>query len=179
MTATTLGPPLIVIFGAAVRPDGRPSPSLLRRIAYGRTAAAMHPEAKLLCSGGVGRHGPSEGSIMMAQLAADGVAADRLIADEDSRDTLQSVVATLRCMSRLGANRAIVCSDAYHVPRIRMMLGLLGVASAPGPRARGRGGASLANWTKMTLREGLAIPYDLALMLAQRRRLAAEAASAS
>jgi hypothetical protein len=31
--------PLIVIFGAAVRADGRPSAALLRRIGYGRQAA--------------------------------------------------------------------------------------------------------------------------------------------
>ena len=39
--------PAIVIFGAAVRPDGRPSPSLLRRIGYGLKAAHAHPEATL------------------------------------------------------------------------------------------------------------------------------------
>src|SRR5687767_6924182 len=89
------GLPLIVIFGAAVLPGGRPSPSLLRRIGYGRAAAALHPDAKVLCSGGVGRHGPSEASLMVGQLIADGVAEDRLIPDDASLDTLQSVVATV------------------------------------------------------------------------------------
>lgn len=170
--------PLIAIFGAAVLPGG-PSPSLLRRIGYGLAAARAHPEAKVLCSGGVGRFGPSEASVMVQRLLAEGVAPERLIVDEESLDTLQSVVVAARWSRRLGASPVIVCSDAYHVPRIRLMLGVLGVASAPGPRLPGRGGASRLHWTRMTLREGLAIPYDLAIVLARRRKLAAEAGLAS
>lgn len=172
------GPPLIAIFGAAVLPDG-PSPSLLRRIGYGLAAARANPHAKVLCSGGVGRFGPSEASVMVARLLAEGVAAERLIVDETSLDTFDSVVVASRWSRRLGGASVIVCSDAYHVPRIRLMLGLLRVASTPGPRLPGRGGSSLAHWTRMTLREGLAIPYDLALILARRRKLASEGGLAS
>lgn len=172
------GAPLIAIFGAAVLPSG-PSRSLLRRIGYGLAAARAHPQAKVLCSGGVGRFGPSEASVMVERLVAEGVALERLIADEESLDTLQSVVAAGRWRRKLEASQVIVCSDVYHVPRIRLMLRALGVPSAAGPRLPGRGGSSLAHWTRMTLREGLAIPYDLAIVLAQRRRLAAEAGLAS
>lgn len=172
------GAPLIAIFGAAVLPAG-PSPSLLRRIGYGLAAARAHPDAKVLCSGGVGRHGPSEASVMVERLLGEGLAPDRLIVDEESLDTLDSVVVASRWGRALDAACVIVCSDAYHVPRIRLMLRALGVASAAGPRLPGRGGSSLAHWTKMSLREALAIPYDLALILAQRRKLAAEAGLAS
>lgn len=172
------GAPLIAIFGAAVLPRG-PSPSLVRRIGYGLAAARAHPQAKVLCSGGVGRFGPSEASVMVERLLAEAVAPERLIADEESLDTLQSVVVAARWRQRLAAGHVVVCSDAYHVPRIRLMLGALGVASAAGPRLPGRGGSSLAHWTRMSLREGLAIPYDLAIVLAKRRRLAAEAGLAS
>ncbi|MCR5876077.1 YdcF family protein [Phenylobacterium sp. J426] len=172
------GPPLIAIFGAAVLPQG-PSPSLLRRIGYGLAAAQAYPEAPVLCSGGVGRFGPSEASVMVERLLAEGVTPQRLIQDDASLDTLQSVAVAARWVRRTGASRVMVCSDAYHVPRIRMMLGVLSVASEAGPRLPGRGGASLGNWMRMTLREGLAIPYDLALVLARRRELAGEGASAS
>ena len=170
--------PLIVIFGAAVLPNG-PSASLLRRIDYGLAAARAHPQARVLCSGGVGRFGPSEASVMVARLLAEGVAADRLIADEASLDTLQSLVAAAGWARRLGAARVIACSDAYHLPRIRMMLALLGIASAAGPTRPGTAGAGLAHWIRMTLREGLAIPYDCAIVLARRRALAAEKGAAS
>jgi len=172
------GVPLIAIFGAAVRPDG-PSPSLLRRIGYGREAARAHPQARVLCSGGVGRFGPSEASVMVERLVAEGVAAERLIADEASLDTLQSVAVAARWARRLGAPRVIVCSDAYHVPRIRLMLALLGVPTTPGPALPGTGGASLWYWLRMSLREAVAIPYDCAIVLARRRALAVEPGPAS
>jgi len=160
--------PIIVIFGAAVLRDGRPSPSLLRRIGYGLTAASQHPGAQVLCSGGIGRVGPSEASIMKAVLLEGGVASDRIVLDEASLDTLQSVIAAARFVRQRRADGAIVCSDSYHLPRIRLMLAALGVPTAAGPTRHGLGGARLRYWLRMHLREALAIPYDLGIVLARR-----------
>lgn len=161
--------PAIVIFGAAVRADGRPSPALARRIAYGLQAAGEASHAPILCSGAAGRVGPSEASVMAAALKGRGLDPSRIVLDEESRDTLQSVIVAARFLRARGLTHCVVCSDRYHVPRIRLLLGALGVATAPGPLAPGRGGTRLAYWLKMTLREGLAIPYDLAIVLARRR----------
>jgi vancomycin permeability regulator SanA len=169
--------PAIVIFGAAVLADGRPSPTLARRIAYAARAAAAYPQAPVLCSGAVGRVGPSEASVMAAALEAQGVAAVRLTLDEASCDTLQSVVAAARFVRAGGYEGCVVCSDRYHIPRIRLLLGALGVPTRPGPLAAGRGGVAVAYWTRMRLREALAIPYDLAMVLARRRSFLADIAS--
>jgi uncharacterized SAM-binding protein YcdF (DUF218 family) len=162
--------PLIAIFGAAVGPSGRPSAALLRRIQAGYEAAQRHPEAEIVCSGGVGRYGPSEASIMAQVLARRAVAPERLILDEDSLDTLQSVVAVARLARPRGAG-VVVCSDGYHVPRIRSMLAVLGVASRPGPRPAGPYAASLGHRLSMGLRECAALPYDVAIVLARRGTL--------
>jgi len=169
--------PAIVIFGAAVMPDGRPSPSLLRRIGYGLKAAAEHPDAPILCSGGVGRAGPSEASIMAQVLRGRGVASERVVLDESSLDTLQSVIAAARFARRRGLDGVIVCTDSYHQPRICLMLGALGVATAAGPTARGRAGTRMAYWIRMHLREALAIPYDLGIVLFRRSEFMAAIAS--
>ena len=161
----------IAIFGAAVRADGAPSSALLRRIGYGERAARDHPEAPVLCSGGVGRAGPSEASIMARVLIGRGLPAERLILDEDSFDTLQSVAAVTRLSRTRGGARAIICSDDYHLPRIRMMLRVLGVPTSRGPVPRGPGSGSIGHWSKMALREAAAIPYDLAIVLARRDTL--------
>jgi vancomycin permeability regulator SanA len=166
--------PVIAIFGAAVRPDGTPSPSLRRRIGYGARAAAAWPDAPVLCSGGVGAAGPSEASIMRAELTAQGVAAARIHLDEASLDTLESVVATARFAGQEGCDGAVVCSDRYHIPRIRLMLAVLGVASAAGPTASGLQGTRAYYWARMYLREALAIPYDVAIVIARRRGLLAQ-----
>jgi uncharacterized SAM-binding protein YcdF (DUF218 family) len=161
--------PAIVIFGAAVLADGRASPSLRRRIGYGVQAAAAWPGAPVLCSGGVGRAGPSEASVMRDGLVGAGVAAERLILDEESLDTLQSAVAAAGFVRRRGLGVVVVCSDRYHLPRIRMLLAVLGVRSRAGPSAPGSQGTRPYDVAKMHLREALAIPYDLAIVLARRR----------
>ncbi|WP_293450928.1 YdcF family protein [Phenylobacterium sp.] len=163
-------PPLIAIFGAAVGPSGRPSAALLRRIHAGFEAARLHPDAQIFCSGGVGRYGPSEASVMAQVLTRRDIAPDRLILDEVSLDTLQSVVAVAR-LARERAAMVLVCSDAYHVPRIRVTLSALGARSRTGPRPTGPYAASLGHRVRMGLRECAALPYDLAIAMARRGHL--------
>lgn len=161
--------PLIMIFGAAVRANGAPSAALLRRIGYGQQAAEEHPGAQVICSGGVGRVGPSEASVMIRVLRQAGIAQDRLVSDEASLDTLQSVVVAARAAAP--GQPIVVCSDGYHVPRIRLMLAVLGVRSVAGPRPRHAGRGSLRHRLGMALREAAAIPYDVAIVLVRRRTL--------
>lgn len=166
---------LIVIFGCAVLEDGRPSPSLARRIGHGVRAARAQPAALVMCSGAAGRVGPSEASVMADALIAAGVDPARIVLDEASRDTLQSVGAVLRLARAEGVTVCVACSDSYHLPRIRLMLRVLGVATRAGPGSALRDVGQRANWWRMALREALAIPYDLGLVLTKRRALMAAA----
>lgn len=159
-------PPLIVIFGAALRPDGRPSAALMRRIGYGAQATETWPGATVLCSGGVGRAGPSEASVMVAELTAQGLPSARLAADHASLDTLQSVLVAVRTAREGGHPFVVACSDGYHLPRIRVMLAILGVRSVAGPQGGARGPWS--HRIRMGLREAVALPYDAAIVLWRR-----------
>ena len=159
----------IVIFGAAVWPDGGPSPSLRRRVAYGRQAAQADPEALVFCSGGVGRHGPSEASVMADLLIQAGIDPARIALDEQSRDTMENVAAAAAFIRDEALEGAVVCTDAYHVPRVRMLLRAAGVASRVGPVRKGYAGTR-RHWLRMGAREVLAYPYDWALTRIARRR---------
>jgi uncharacterized SAM-binding protein YcdF (DUF218 family) len=163
----------IVIFGCAVLPDGRSSPALARRIGYGVRAAADAPAAPVVCSGAAGTAGPSEASVMATALISAGVDPGRLVLDEASRDTLQSAAFCARFIRAEGLAGCIVCSDGYHLPRIRLILWALGVQTRPGPLSHRRGGASLRDWALMSLREVPAIPYDLMVAIFRRRDLLA------
>jgi uncharacterized SAM-binding protein YcdF (DUF218 family) len=165
----------IVIFGAAVWPEGQASPALARRVGYGLAAARARPDAPVFCSGGLGRHGPSEARVMADLLVAAGVDPARLVLDEDSRDTLENVVAALGFLRARNLSRAIICTDAYHIPRVAMMFALLGVESEPGPVGAGRGEARRREWWRMTAREVLAYPYDLIVVVLRRREILARA----
>lgn len=150
-------PGVIVVFGAAVRADGSPSPALARRIGYALAAAEAHPDAILFCSGAVGRHGPSEAAVMAALLAPQ-LGADRLHLDERSVDTLQSVRAAARFMRTRGISRCWSCTDGYHQPRVIMLFALYGIR-ARAIRFTIRG--TRRNVARMHAREALALPYDL------------------
>lgn len=163
----------IVIFGCAVRADGRPSASLARRIGYGVSAALDHPEALVICSGAAGAAGPSEAAVMARELIAQGVDSARLVLDEKSRDTLQSAVFAAHFLRSEGLADCLACSDGYHLPRIRLTLAALGVRARAGPRRRGPAGSPMAVWLFMHLREAVALPYDLAIILTHRRGLLA------
>lgn len=164
MLAQMSPPPLIVIFGAALRPDGSPSQALARRIACGLAAARGHPQAPVLCSGGAGPSGMSEASVIARALAAEGIAPDRLILDEASATTRQNVEAAARAAVAGGHPHVIVCSDAYHRPRIAMLLRLAGVAARPGPSAAS---PPLAHHLAMTLREAAALVHNLGAVAAR------------
>jgi uncharacterized SAM-binding protein YcdF (DUF218 family) len=147
------------VFGAAVHPGGRASPTLQRRIDLAAEAAERFPTARLFLSGGVGIHPPSEAQVMAAALAGR-VAAGRIVLDEESRDTLQSARAAARYARDNGLATAIACTDRYHQPRARLLLRMFGLPARgywfarPRPKARAR-----YLW-KMRLREAAALPYD-------------------
>ena len=155
--------PLIVIFGAAINRNGEPSGALLRRISYGLEAAREYPAAPVLCSGGRVRTGDSEASIMARRLQSDGIAPERLILDEASLNTRQNVDAAVHWAGRGGHGVIVICSDACHLPRIRMLFGLRGIEARRGPVPVGPGAAPLSQWIVMSLRECVAIPVYLVM----------------
>lgn len=140
-----------------MRADGSPSETLARRIGYAAAAAEHEPGLVLFLSGGVGRHGPSEASVM-ARMLAGAVSASRLHRDEASGDTLATVRAAAAFARAQGITAILSCTDSYHQPRVRMLFALQGLAcvALPFPRR----GSRRAFW-RMRLREAAAIPYDL------------------
>lgn len=156
----------ILIFGAAVRPDGTPSTALRRRVEAAIACARNDPAARFIPSGAVGRHGPSEASVMAALLTKSGVPSDRILMEETGRDTWSSVRAFHHILRRHPFEGPImVATSPYHQPRCLLLLCLVGIAARPcrpfpGPAARA--------WRKRwywRIREALALPYDACLAI--------------
>jgi len=116
----------IVVLGGAISPgvsDARDSIALdeaAERITATAELAHRYPEARIIFSGGSGalleREGP-EAPFAVRQLVALGVAHDRIVAEEQSRNTLENAA-----FSRLLANpkpneRWLLVTSAYHMPR--------------------------------------------------------------
>jgi vancomycin permeability regulator SanA len=147
---------LVVVFGAAVRPDGTASPALARRVGYATAVAQADPAVDLFLSGGIGKHPPSEARVM-AQMLEGAVSVDRLVLDEASSDTLETVLAAAAYGRRLGYSEIQTCTDAYHQTRARMLFRLTGFAARPVQIAP-RGPRQLQ--AKMWARKIAAFPYD-------------------
>ncbi|MGA3401543.1 MAG: YdcF family protein [Acetobacteraceae bacterium] len=162
---------VVVIFGAAVRPGGRPSTTLRRRVEAAATFGSRFAAPLFVPTGGVGRFGPSEASVMATLLVARGVLPGRILLEETGTDTFSSVRAVVRLLCAQGiAAPVFAASSLYHVPRCVVLLRVLGVrARAAGPPFVPAGSRWLTRcyWW---LREAAALPYDAALALVMRLR---------
>lgn len=108
---------------------------------------------------------------MAERLVAQGLPAARLMLDEASLDTLQTVLAAAQVIRERGLAGAIVCTDSYHAPRTRLAFAALGVRTLDGSVKAGPRQMGWPQWARMRLREIPAIPYDGVLALLKRRRL--------
>ncbi len=161
--------PVIIVFGAGLRPDGTPSPTLTRRIEAAIAFGRKWPTAVYLPTGGVGRYGPSEARAMADALQAAGISSNSILLEETAGDTLASVIAC-RAILRNRRHRGPVyaATSAYHLPRCLLLLRLAGL---PARRVPPPAVAAASNWRKRwywRLREVPALPWDALLMLLKR-----------
>jgi uncharacterized SAM-binding protein YcdF (DUF218 family) len=162
---------VIVIFGAAVRPGGRPSTTLHRRVEAAAAFGVRFAAPLYVPTGGVGRFGPSEASVMATLLETRGVSPGCILLEETGTDTLSSARAVARLLHARGVSAPVfAASSLYHVPRCVVLLRMFGVAArAAGPPWVSAG----LHWTTRCywwLREAAALPYDAALALFLRLR---------
>jgi uncharacterized SAM-binding protein YcdF (DUF218 family) len=161
----------ILIFGAAIRPDGQPSTTLRRRVEAALAAARGHETARFIPTGAIGRFGPSEASVMARLLMDSGVRHDRILLEETGCDTLSSARAIyhlLREQRPLGP--VMVATSQYHQPRCLTLLCLFGIEARPCPWPQGPDATSWWERWYWRLREVPALPYDAALALWSRLR---------
>ena len=159
-----------VVLGAAVWPGGRPSPTLARRTLHGvallRAGAARH----LLLTGGVGRHPPSEASVMRELAEHAGVARARIVLDEQATTTLDSARACAAIIAARGWRRVLIVTDRYHLPRALLAFRRFGVAAQGSPPPEGRGDTAQWTWLLLTLRELVAIPWYVVRLALEKRK---------
>jgi uncharacterized SAM-binding protein YcdF (DUF218 family) len=164
---------IILIFGAAIRPDGHPSTTLRLRVKAALAAAKIHPDARFIPTGGypgpASRSGPSEAAVMARLLMESNVSADRIVLEETATDTWSSVRAIHRLLREQDSvGQVWVATSSYHLARCLTLLCLVGISARPcrpAPQPPG-----LAWWKRCYwwLREVPALPYDAALALWSR-----------
>ncbi|MBP0444635.1 YdcF family protein [Roseomonas sp. SSH11] len=155
----------IVIFGAAVRPDSRPSETMRRRVTAAVELGEMLGDTPIFVpTGGVGRHGPAESAVMAKLLRDWGIDPARILEEPTGVDTLSSARA-VAALLRGRVERVHPVSSGYHLPRCAMLLRLCGLRTGKGRAARP--GPGFAEW-RWRLREVPALPYDAVLAVWHR-----------
>jgi uncharacterized SAM-binding protein YcdF (DUF218 family) len=152
----------IVVLGAAVWPDG-PSPTLRRRVAHGASLYHAGLGHVVICCGGLGRYPPTEARAMADLLLARDVPEHAIQLEDSSTNTRENLRFALPILETLGTDRIVIVSDAYHLPRAKLIarrLGLHATGHAP-PLQSARLWPQAKGW----LRE---IPGILAVLLRLR-----------
>jgi len=148
----------IVVLGAA-QYNGRPSPVFRARLDH---AAALYQRGLapvVLVTGGVGAGEVlSEANVGRDYLARLGLPSDALISLPAADDTYASLTQVKRWFEGRESRRVLLVSDAFHMLRLRIIAGRLGLtpftSPAPGSPIR----ASMRRNTGYLLAEGFKVP---------------------
>jgi uncharacterized SAM-binding protein YcdF (DUF218 family) len=152
-----------VIFGAAVRPDGRPSRALRQRTEAAFACGGL--SAHYIPTGAVGRYGAAEAQVMGDLLRGFGVPESQITLELTGTNTMSSARAcAVLLQGRSGPVR--VATSGYHLLRCRMLLRRFGVrtTACPPPPASAR----LRTRWFWRAREAVAIPVDFVIALGGR-----------
>ena len=115
----------VVILGCQVMPSGQPSILLRDRLEKALEYLADQPEAVIVVSGGQGGNEPiSEAQCMYAYLVEHGVASERILREDRSRNTDQNLRNTIELLGEAGYDptaEIAVVSNGFHLARVRML----------------------------------------------------------
>ena len=138
--------PTAIVLGAAVWPGG-PSPTLLRRTRHGAGLVLSGRAGRLVCTGGVGRHGPAEAAAAARIAAEMGVPSASVSTETASRTTWENLRGALPL---LPGTSVLIVTDRWHMPRALMIARRLGLDAAGSPCPAG---SRPAQRLRMAIRE--------------------------
>ena len=141
---------VIIVLGAQVKEDGKPSVALERRMQAALETYQEHP-CLIICCGARGQREPeAEGTVMVRWLKAAGVPEDHLVAETESFNTRQNLQHAKEIMEERQLRQALVVTSDYHVARA------LALCKQVGIEATGKGSPSKPEYfLKNHIREGL------------------------
>ncbi|MGO3517917.1 MAG: YdcF family protein [Acetobacter cibinongensis] len=119
----------MLVFGAALRPDGTPSPSLRNRVSAAVSFGQNVAQPLYLVTGGVPKNGQTEASVMADLLLQAGVESKNILLEPTASDTAASIKACSVVLRQIGHDKSSpihFCTSTYHIPRCALLLRLAG-----------------------------------------------------
>lgn len=126
----------LVVLGARVSSDGRPSDTLRARVEHAVRLFPRSGAKVLVFSGGVGAFGASEASVARDLAVSLGVPPERCLVEEDSHSTRENARFTMDLLERRFGHRrlgVIVVTDPYHLLRAGMLFAREGAEVGTSP----------------------------------------------
>ena len=122
MSAIADAPELAVVLGGGIGADGSPLPSTIARAHRAAQIARERPELALICSGdrqsGAPADAPSEAALMRDRIVGWGIDADRVVLEDESRDTLGNAVLTAaRYLHGIEPRPLWIITSPFHLER--------------------------------------------------------------
>ena len=122
-----LGHDVIVIFGNKVELDGSPSPRLLARLERGLELFHQQLAPRILVSGGLGKEGFDEASVMRDWLVQNNVPTTAVLLDHNGNDSRQTAEATARLLREMHGHSVLVVTQYWHITRAKVAMKKAGV----------------------------------------------------
>jgi hypothetical protein len=114
---------LAVVLGGGLKTDGTPNEATTLRAEAGARLAQAHPEMMFILSGGSAAsdnvvNGACEAEIMARVFDAHGISRDRLLFEDQSRDTAgNAILVCARYLRHLVPQRLIIVTSPFHAER--------------------------------------------------------------
>ena len=121
----------IMIFGTGVKADGSASPTLRARTRHGYDLWKRGLAPRILCTGGVGSHGPAESVAQEKLLVGWGVPSSAILKEEKSTSTWENAKFGAPLLPK-GAS-VVAVSDPYHLWRCKRDCAVFGLKAYPSP----------------------------------------------
>lgn len=150
-----------IVLGSKVELDGRPSARLAARLDKAVELYRAGMFRAVIVSGGLGKEGYDEATIMRAYLVAHAIPVAAILVDSAGVDTAATARNSAALMKSHGFSSALVVTQYFHITRCKLALRANGVMALYSAHA------DWFEWRDLysTLREALAIPVYLASSL--------------
>jgi len=159
----------VVVLGARVLSGGIPSGALQARVEKAVELYQRGIASRLVFSGGVGDHPPSEAQVMRALAVQLGVPVEACSLEEQSHSTEQNARYSAELLRSLGAQRVVVVSDPYHLLRARQYFRLQGFEVATSPALLTERNLHAVDRFYWTVREAFALLLHPRVLLAREQ----------
>ena len=110
-------PRFAVVLGTQVLPGGKPSRTLDARVRHAARLYAEGVAERLLVTGGVGKHPPSEAEVMARILREEGVPAGAVLIEDEAESTWDSARLVAALAAAEGVSEVLVVTDPLHCVR--------------------------------------------------------------